>query len=71
MARTRLDLLHVDLTEEQDSLIAQVRLSVISIVAGTLAGFTTILAIADVVPDGYRPLVLATLAGLLAALSFW
>lgn len=71
MARTRFDLLHADLAEEQDSLVAQVRLSVIAGAAGLLAGFTAILTIAAAVPAEYRAGTLGLLALLLAGLSFW
>lgn len=71
MLRTRFDLLRADLTEEQESLVAQVRLSVIAGVAGLLAAFTAVLTIAWSVPAEYRPGVLAGLALLLGGLSFW
>jgi len=71
MLGTRFDLLRADLTEEQESLIAQVRLSVIAAVAGLLAAFTAVLTIAWSVPAEYRPGVLGGLALLLGGLSFW
>jgi len=71
MLGTRFDLLRADLTEEQESLIAQVRLSVIAGVAGLLAAFTAVLTIAWAVPAVYRPGVLGGLALLLGGLSFW
>lgn len=71
MLRTRFDLLRADLTEEHESLVAQVRLSVIAGVAGLLAAFTAVLTIAWSVPVAYRPGVLGGLALLLGGLSFW
>jgi uncharacterized membrane protein YqjE len=71
MLHTRFELLRADLAEEHESLVAQVRLSVIAGVAGLLGAFTAVLTIAWSVPAEFRPAVLGGLALLLGGLSFW
>jgi uncharacterized membrane protein YqjE len=71
MARTRVELLAVDVSMEREHLVAQYRLLLVAWTAGITTGFATILWFALALPEQYRLGALGALIVLLAGFTWW
>ena len=71
MVRTRVELLHADLVDEQENLGAQVRLTMIAGASGLLCAMAALSCIVLAVPESYRVGVLAGFVLALGGVSMW